>query len=224
MSFIFGSKPKKAEYKPSADEKMSASVALAEYRDFKAKYDPLLQDMRDKSKSADPIKTLRGRANADTMQALTGETTYQDTQANNKSSQMSQALLGQLGIANQSGKDVQDKLGTNVLGVARGQAADAQTGMATASRLATSDALTRAKGKQDERAARTKALGQVAGAALQAGAEKGMFGDVPQAATYTNDPKLGTVIETPANKGSFGFNFISGMTGNYGGLGGYRRR
>lgn len=217
MSFIFGSKPKKQEYEPSADEKMSASVALASYQDFKSKYDPMLQEMRDQSRSEDPTKILRGRANADTMQALTGETSYQNTQATNRSAEMAQGLQGQLGIANQSGKDVQDKMGTNVLGVARGQAADAQTGMATASRLATSDALTRAKGKQDERNARNKAIGQVAGAALQLGAEKGMFGEKGQAAGYTNTD-TGQIIETPEVKPSFGYSFISGMTGNPGGL------
>lgn len=209
MSFIFGSKPKKQEYQPSADEKMSASVALAEYNSFKQKYSPLLEEMRDQSKTEDPTNTLRARANADTMQALTSDTNYEDTQANNKSSEMSQALQGQLGVANQSGKDIQDKLGANVLGTARGQQADAQTGMAKASRLATSDALTRAKGKQDVRAAKTKAIGQVAGAALQLGAEKGMFGEAPQAATFTNKENVGTVLETPASKGSFGYNLMT---------------
>jgi hypothetical protein len=213
MAFIFGSKPKKAEYEPSADEKMSASVALAEYQSFKKKYEPMLLEMRDQSKSEDPTNLLRGRANADTMQALTSETSYADTQANNKPSEMSQGLQGQLGVANQSGKDVQDKLGANVLGTSRGQVADAQTGMARASRLATSDALTRAKGKQDVRAAKTKALGQVAGAAIQLGAEKGMFGEAPTAATWTNKPGVAEPVFTPATKGSFGYNFATSLTG-----------
>lgn len=211
MSFLFGSKPKKAEYEPSADEKMSASVALAEYNSFKKKYEPMLLEMRDQSKSEDPTNLLRGRANADTMQALTSETSYADTQANDKSSEMSQGLQGQLGVANQSGKDVQDKLGANVLGTARGQVADAQTGMAKASRLATSDALTRAKGKQDVRAAKTKAIGQVAGAAIQLGAEKGMFGEAPQAATWTNKEGVAEPVFTPETKGSFGYNLAASL-------------
>jgi hypothetical protein len=40
---------------------------------------------------------------------------------------------------------------TNVLGTARGQAADAQTGMAQAARLGTSEALARAQAKQTEK-------------------------------------------------------------------------
>jgi len=113
-----GSSPKQADYRPSAAEQASASVALAEYRSFKKKYDPLLQQMRDQSKTDDVSKTLRGRANADTMQALTKNTSYQNTQANDISSDMAKAYQGQLGIANRSGKDIQNKMQTSVLGTA----------------------------------------------------------------------------------------------------------
>ena len=70
------SKPKKSEYKPSAAEKASAAVALAEHRYFKEKYDPLLQKMRDASKNDDSADVLRGRANADTMQTLAGGASF----------------------------------------------------------------------------------------------------------------------------------------------------
>lgn len=163
-----GSKPKKSEYKPTEAEKASAAVAMAEYKTFKKKYDPLLQQMRDKSKSDDPMKILRGRANADTMQALTENQTYRGTQANDLSSDMSKAYLGQLGQATEKGLGIQNQAKTNVLGIARKQAGDAQSGMAQASRLATSEALTRAKAKQDVRAAKTAAIGEIAGSALSA--------------------------------------------------------
>lgn len=143
-----GSKPKKQDYQASSAEKASASVAMAEYQNFKKKYDPLLQEMRDKSLTEDVTTSLRGRANADTMQALTSQPTYQATQSNTRAGDMAQAYQGQLGIANTSGKDIQNKMQTNVLGTARGQAADAQTGMAAASRLGTSQALTRAAANQ----------------------------------------------------------------------------
>jgi hypothetical protein len=144
-----GSKPKQQDYQASGAEKASASVAMAEYKNFKKKYDPLLQEMRDKSLTEDVTTGLRGRANADTMQALTSQPSYQGTQSNTSAGDMAQAYQGQLGIANTSGKDIQNKMQTNVLGTARGQAADAQTGMAQASRLGTSQALTRAKANQD---------------------------------------------------------------------------
>lgn len=164
-----GARPKSSDYKATEAEKASASVAMAEYRNFKEKYDPLLQQMRDESLTADATTTLRGRANADTMQALTSTPNYQQTQRNTAASDMSQAVLGQLGQANVLGKDIQNKAQTNVLGIARGQAADAQSGMAQASRLATSDALTRARANQDVAQARLNAAAQIGSALGQTG-------------------------------------------------------
>lgn len=159
-----GAKPKKSDYEATDAEKANAAVAMAEYQYFKQKYDPLLQQMRDESMKMDPSQTLRARANADTMQALS-EPSYQATQSVGAAGDMSQALSGQLGVASQSGKQVQNQMRTNVLGTARGQAADAQSGMAEASRIATSEALNRARANQEVRQARTTALGQLAGAA-----------------------------------------------------------
>ena len=62
--------------------------------------------------------------------------------------------------------DVRNTMSTGVLGTARGQAAEAQTGMAQASRLATSDALTRARANQQTAMAKFDAG---AGMALAAG-------------------------------------------------------
>ena len=166
-----GSKPKQQDYEASDAEKASASVAMAEYRYFKDNYDPLLQKMRDKSMKEDPGVTLRGRANADTMQALTSQPTYQQTQNTDATGDMAQAYQGQLGQANTAAKSVQNQMRTNVLGTARGQAADAQTGMAQASRLGTSQALARAQAKQQVASAKFNAAGQLAGALLMQGAE-----------------------------------------------------
>lgn len=166
-----GSKPKQQDYEASDAEKASASVAMAEYQFFKEKYDPLLRQMRDKSMEEDPGDTLRGRANADTMQALTAQPSYQQTQSSTATGDMAQAYQGQLGQANTAAKNIQNQMRTNVLGTARGQAADAQTGMAEASRLGTSQALTRAKAKQQVASAKFNAAGKIAGAALMQGAD-----------------------------------------------------
>lgn len=163
-----GSKPKKQDYEPSAAERASASVAMAEHRYFKEKYDPLLRQMRDKSLSEDTTTSLRGRANADTMQALSGPSAQRAMQGAD-GGDLAQAVQGQLGIANKSGLDIKNKMQTNVLGTARGQAADAQTGMAQAANLQTSQALTRAKNKQTVANAKMTAAGQIAGAALMQG-------------------------------------------------------
>lgn len=172
-----GSGPKKQDYEASDAERASASVAMAEYQNFKKKYDPLLQQMRDQSMTEDVASGLRGRANADTMQALTSQPNYRQTQSTTATGDMAQAYQGQLGVANTNAKNVQNQMKTNVLGTARGQAADAQTGMAQASRLATSQALQRAKSNQQVASAKYAAGGQLLGASLAAGNQAGLFGD-----------------------------------------------
>lgn len=162
-------KPKPQEYKPSESDKMNASVAMAEYEFFKQNYDPLLQKMRDESLTEDTTSALRARSNADTMQALTSNMSLQEAQRIGAGADMAQAVQGQLGQANVAGKSIQNQLQTNVLGTARGQAADAQKGMAQASRLGTSEALARAKANQDVAFAKSAAVNQVLGTAIGAG-------------------------------------------------------
>ena len=166
-----GARPKSQDYQASAAEQASASTAMAEYQYFKQKYDPLLQQMRDQSLTADVQSGLRGRAGADAMQALTAQPSYQQTQSPTLAGDLAQAYQGQLGVANVAAKDIQNKMQTNVLGTARGQAADAQSGMAQASRLATSEALTRARANQEVAQAKVSAAGQVAGTLLGQGLE-----------------------------------------------------
>ena len=154
-----GKGPDKPE--PSEAEKVSAGVAKAEYDRFKRLYDPLLQQMRDKSMTADYKTTLRSRANADTQQALAGGG-FQETNRIGAAGDRASAIQGQLGQATAAAKGIENRMKTGVLGTARGQAAEAQTGLAKASRLATSEALSRAKANQ-----------QVAAAKFQAGAQLG---------------------------------------------------
>ena len=154
-------KAKKAE--PTASEKTNASVATAEYQYFKDNYDPLLQQMRDQSMTQDTSSTLRGRANADSMQALTSNLNYQQTQNVQDAGSLATGYRGQLGAANASSKQIDNKAQTNVLGVARKQAADSQSGMAEASRMAASESLSKMEAKQRTTAAKWGAVGQLAG-------------------------------------------------------------
>ena len=188
-------KPKQQDYKPSEADKTNAAVALAEYNRFKEKYDPLLQQMRDKSLTDDATTTLRARANADTMQALTSDMGFQQTQNVSAGSDMAQGLQGQLGVANTSGLDVQNQMQSNVLGVARKQGADAQTGMGAASRLATSEALTRANAKQDVATAKFNS-------AVQLGSALGMQGakNLSGGGTFFT-PNIGTEMAENAKPG-----------------------
>jgi hypothetical protein len=166
-----GSKPKQKDYEPSAAEKASAAVALAENRYFKEKYDPLLQKMRDASKTDDSADVLRGRANADTMQALAGSANYDRAAQGASGGLDAQAYQAQLGQADKAGLDIKNKMQLGVLGTARGQAADAMSGMGAAGSMGASRQLTKAAAVQQKRSAKTAALGQIGTSLIMQGAK-----------------------------------------------------
>ena len=161
-----GSGPKKQDYEPTEAERANASVAKARADYFRQTYAPLLREMRDKSMTDDPQTTLRGRANADTMQALTSQPTYDRTQSTTATGDLAQAYQGQLGVANQSALDIQNQMKTNVLGTAQGQQADSASGLAQAARIQSSKALERARGKQEVRSAKLGAAAQIGSALM----------------------------------------------------------
>jgi hypothetical protein len=187
-------KPKKSDYKASEAETASASVAQAEYDYFKQKYDPLLQQMRDKSLTEDVQSGLRGRANADTMQALSAPS-YRVANSTTAAGDMAQAVTGQLGEANTVAKDVQNKMQTGVLSTARDQVSDAQAGMAQASRLSTSQALERAQANQLVADAKVAAVGKVVGTFIGQGLENMASSGVDAAGN-----KVQGTFFTPVNK------------------------
>jgi hypothetical protein len=165
------SKPKKQDYKPSAAEIASAAVAKAEKDYFNAQYDPLLKKMRDESLNERVDKTLRARANADTMQTLAAKADYDLSASGADGGDLAQAYQAQLADADEAAIDIRSKKQLGVLGVARGQAGDAQSGMGAAANMGASRVLTQAKAKQTERAAKTAALGQIATSAIVQGAK-----------------------------------------------------
>jgi len=153
-----GSKPKQSEYKPSEAEKTQAAIAKADADYFAKTYDPLLVEMRDKAASEDVGATLRGRANADTYQALTGEGANLDVASDvGTAANLAVGATGQLLDANKTAKNVKVTEQVGVLGTARGQAANAGDALAQASKLARSEGLTKAAAKQTVRMARRKA-------------------------------------------------------------------
>ena len=157
-----GKGPRKSDYKASAAELESVKVAQSEYQKFKTTYAPLLKQRAVDSQS-DAIKTtLRGRANADTMQQLDPQ--LQGMAAANSTSVVgnaSQALQGQLGEANKKAREYQNEQGASTLALARRQAGTAQEGLAQVSRLGTSSALARAQAKEAVAQAKVNALAQV---------------------------------------------------------------
>ena len=165
-------KPKKEDYKPSEAEKASAAVAKAEYDYFKANYEPLLLDMRDFAEKQDFRSDIRGRAATDVSQALTDDLSLNQVTNVSILGDTAGAYSGQLQKAEAAALDVKNTLGTGVLGTARGQAAEAQTGMAQASRLATSEALNRAKTNQQVAQAKFNAGITLAGATIMGAADR----------------------------------------------------
>ena len=161
------SKPKSSDYKPSEMEKTSAAVAKAQYDNFKKKYDPLLLKMRDQSLSDDPPRIARGRANADTMQTLTAQPTLRRATDVGSAGALAGGLTSQLGQATATGKAIQARDQTNVLGTRLGQAADAQSGMSQLARMQTSEGLARAANRQAVAQSKYDAAGQIAGTAIR---------------------------------------------------------
>ena len=159
-----GCGPKKKDFEAGPSAKMSASVAVAEKAFAKANYDPLNEARMERSKSYQPVKELRGVANADTQQALASNPNAQAIMRGEDVGSGASALVGQLGVATAAGVGAQNDEGIAALDVARGNAARSMSGMATAGNMETSSLLSAAKAKQDVSNAKFAALGQIAGA------------------------------------------------------------
>ena len=156
------SKPKASEYKASEAEKTQASVEKAEKDYFDQTYAPLLREMRDTSMKEDLTGVSRGVASADTMQTLTGAgPTLSGSRSVDEAADLGIAAGSQMLAANVQGLGAQRDEQLGVLGAARGQAGEAQSGLAAASRIQNTRDLQFAKAKQQVRAARTNALAQL---------------------------------------------------------------
>ena len=164
------SKPKASEYKASEAEKTQASVASAEKKYFNEKYAPLLREMRDQSMNEDLGGVARGVAGADTMQSLTGEgPSLAGTRSVDQSADLASAAVGQMAAASAQGLAASRKQQTGVLGTARGQAGEAMSGLAQASKIQNTKDLQAAKAKQMVRQAKFNAAEQVGGALIAQG-------------------------------------------------------
>ena len=156
-----GSSPSQQDYQPTEAEKASAAVAKQEWDYFKEKYDPLLVEMKEISKSADYSTTARGKANADTMQKLTSIVNLELSKKIDSAGEMSQAIQQQLGVAGEQALGAKNQMASGVLGTARGQQAESSAGMAQLSRIKTSEALARAEAKQATKMAKIGAAVQI---------------------------------------------------------------
>lgn len=151
------SKPKAQDYKPSEAERTQASVAKAEKDYFNQTYAPSLREMRDKASGEDLGSVARGVAGADTMQTLTGRPTLSGARSVDESADLASAAVGQMAAASAQGLAAQRQQQTGVLGTARGQAGEAMSGLAQASRIQNTKDLQAARAKQQVRNAQTAA-------------------------------------------------------------------
>ena len=151
------SKPKKQNFQASEQEKALASVSKAEKDYFNQKYGPLLREMRDLSEKEDLGGLARGTAQADTMQALSSRPSLAAARSVDQAADLASAASAQQlqGSAQALGAQRQRQIG--VLGTARGQAAEAQSGLAQAARIQSTKQLQEAKAKQTIRNARLAA-------------------------------------------------------------------
>ena len=150
-------KPKKQDYKPSETEKTQASVAKAEKDYFNENYGPLLRRLRDITDTKDFSDISTGRAGADTMQALTSRPTLQAARSVDVAADMASAGGSQQLEAQRTALAAKREGQIGVLGTARGQQADAISGLSRAANIQSTSDLSRARDKQAVRDARLTA-------------------------------------------------------------------
>lgn len=186
-----GKGPKKEEYKPTENEKMQASIALKEKEDFRRLYGPLLREMRDVADSEDFTPTATGIANADTMIALTAKPSIQATRSVDAAADIASATGAQIAKATSDALTEKRKRQVGVLGVSRGQQADATTGLGKISRMEATKSLVEAKDKQMLRDARTAAGIRIATTAGSAAYAKSKDADIKEFKLFQDMTGLG---------------------------------
>ena len=154
------SKPKKADYKASDVEKINASIAMADKKFFKENYLPKQKEFVERSfKEQETLMSLgEGRAQADTMQALTQNPNRRavsrvDTEADLASAASAQQLQG---TAQGLTGSRSDQIGG--IKSANQMAAQTAAGLSQASKIATTDTLNKARAKQIRSSGNLKAF------------------------------------------------------------------
>lgn len=158
-------------YQPSEAEKANAEVGMSQYQRFKNTYAPLLRKQMERTQTDDASKVARRTANADAMQATTKDLSLGKVENPNYPGAVDDVLIGQLGVANKAARQYQNEQGADVLSRARQQVGTAQEGMSMLSRLGTSEALTRARAKEEVAQAKINAATQIGSTLVSTGME-----------------------------------------------------
>jgi len=171
--------PEAADYAPTANEKMQASIAKADSDYFAKAYDPLLKEMRDKAAKKDVASTYRGRAQADSMQGLTSNLDMSVVDNIGASAGIARGAVSNMLGASTTALSNKRKEQVGVLAAARGQEANTATALGASARIAGAQDLNKTKNEQSIRRARRKAI---VGTAMAAGSQ------MATNASQTNSP------------------------------------
>lgn len=165
-----GSKPKAEEYKPSETEKTQAAIAAEEQRYFENTYQPLFLKQMQRAAERKLAPTFRGRAQADTMQALTGSGPNLGV-VSGVSDAADRAMGAVSNIARSTTQAAKASQGDQMSALSQslGLGSAASSGLASASRQAASRGLAEAQAQQQVRMARNNAMFQAAKAAASMG-------------------------------------------------------
>lgn len=162
------SKPKSSDYKESEVDKTNAAVAMADKKYFRENYLPKQKEFIERSfkEESGLMSMAEGRAQADTMQALTQNPNRRavgavDAQADLASAASAQQLQG-------TAQGLMGARSDQVAGIksANQMASQTAAGLSQASKIATTDTLNRAKAKQTRNSA-------LIGAATKLGVQAG---------------------------------------------------
>lgn len=202
------SKPKSSDYKESEVDKVNAAVAMADKQYFRENYLPKQKEFIERSfKEESGLMSMgEGRAQADTMQALTQNPNRRavgavDAQADLASAASAQQLQG----------TAQGLLGARsdqVAGIksANQMASQTAAGLSQASKIATTDTLNRAKAKQIRSASM---IGAATKLGVQAGKNVGQY----RAAQQYNQSAAGQKDPIKTNDNPFAILSGFGLSG-----------
>ena len=165
-----GSKPKPQDYKPSETEKTQAAIAAEEQRYFEQTYQPLFIKQMQRAAEIKLAPTFRGRAQADTMQALTGSGPQLGVVSGvSDAADRAMGAVSNIAASTTQAAKASQSDQMNSLSQSLGLGSAASSGLASASRQAASRGLAQAQAKQQVRMAKNDALFSAAKAGLSMG-------------------------------------------------------
>ena len=170
-----GDSPKKQDFQPTESDKALTRQSLKDFDKAHELYFPKLEELKAQAASGDVARTLRGRANADTMQKGTAPS-YLAANKTDNAGLLGSALSGQLGDASARGEKFQNDMETSILATRQGQSGVASQGLSALAKMDTNARLQNLQNKQLVDQARSKMTGKLVMAGVNYGAEKGLFG------------------------------------------------